>query len=347
MEELIEVNTAAQAENSAIAFGDFDLMQPSEVRPPCRVLVVDDDELVRARLSSLLRSFHYDIEVAASGVEALRVLGESHCHIVLTDWQMPDMDGLTLCRHIRNSGEDGYVYLLLLTVRDAQEDMLTGLAAGADDYIVKGASVRELIARLEVARRITHVEHALRLRDHENRRCSRTDPLTGAHNLRHLVEQLPRELARSQRYGHPLAVLSCEIDDFKLIEERFGPAAAADVLREFVARSEGCIRKASDWLARIGENEFMIVLPETVVRGANRVSQKLRQNLAMEPVLTPAGALSATVSIAVTAMEPPHDLGAAMRIQEMIRAAGRRHSASAPPLIDASWPRNGGSNGVH
>jgi DNA-binding response OmpR family regulator len=128
-----------------------DLLLP----PPCRVLVVDDDELVRASLTSLLRAREFDVESAASGEDALRIMAVTPCRILLTDWQMSDMDGLSLCQSVRDNRPDRYVYVLLHTVRDGEEALLAGLAAGADDYVVKGAPIAELLARLEVGRRIT------------------------------------------------------------------------------------------------------------------------------------------------------------------------------------------------
>src|SRR5882724_8695633 len=97
----------------------------------CRVLVVDDDDVARTCLSSLLERAHYRVEVAASGEEALRVMSDTHCDIVLTDWQMPNMDGISLCRHVRLEYQDDSVYVLLLTVRATEEDRLAGFAAGA------------------------------------------------------------------------------------------------------------------------------------------------------------------------------------------------------------------------
>ncbi len=318
----------ALAESSDIDLEDTILTRLLEARRQCCVLVVDDDDLVRSRLASQLKACHYDVEVAASGKEALRVLAETHCHIVLTDWQMPDMDGLTLCRRVRLAQKKGYVYVLMLTVRNTKEDILAGLAAGADDYVVKGAPMDEILARLEVGRRITHVEHSLRATNREHRRLSLTDSLTGAYNLRHFVKYLSRELKRSQRYGHPLAVLSCDIDEFKQVNDRFGHEAGDELLREFVVRSESCIRKDSDWLARVGGDEFMIVLPETTAGGAKQVAQKLFQVFAMEPVLTRAGPISFTVSIGVTGVEAKHEPDSSLRLEDLIRAADRGMYAS-------------------
>jgi diguanylate cyclase (GGDEF)-like protein len=315
-------------EDSSIDLHDTILEERLDSSRPCRVLVVDDDDLVRARLMALLRTAGFEVESAACGEEALRLLAASHCQIVLTDWQMPDMDGLTLCRIVRSRAVESYVYVVMLTVRDAKQDVLTGLAAGADDYVVKSAPVEEILARLEVARRITHVENSLRASNRENRRLSVTDPLTGAHNLRYLMKSLPRELARAKRYGHPLAVLSCDIDRFKQINDGFGHDVGNDVLRAFVARANNCIRNGSDWLARVGGDEFLIVLPETNAIGANRVAQKLHQVFARFPVASHSGPVRFTASIGITAVEADHEVQDATKIEDILRAADRGLYAS-------------------
>ena len=106
----------------------------------CRVLVVDDDDIARAHLFTVLNNAHFDVQVAASAQEALRILDTAPCQVVLTDWQMPGMDGLALCRKVRQEHVEGYVYLMMITVRESKQDMLVSMAAGADDYIIKGSS---------------------------------------------------------------------------------------------------------------------------------------------------------------------------------------------------------------
>jgi diguanylate cyclase (GGDEF)-like protein len=155
-----------------------------------------------------------------------------------------------------------------------------------------------------------------------------TDALTGAYNVRYLMKYLPSELARSQRYGHPLALLSCDIDRFKQINDVFGHEAGNDLLQAFVARTESCIRKSSDWSARVGGDEFLIVLPETDVSGAERVAEKLRKVFARAPVATPAGAIHFTTSIGVTAIEPRHEIKRAASVDDLLRAADRGLHAS-------------------
>jgi diguanylate cyclase (GGDEF)-like protein len=210
----------------------------------------------------------------------------------------------------------------MLTVRNRKEDVLAGLTAGADDYVVKGAPIDEILARLEVGRRIVHAERSLRV-TRGNRHLSFVDCVTGAHNLRYFAKQLARELARSQRYGHPLAILSCEIDRFARIIEDFGHESATAILRAFVARSESCIRTSSDWIARVGAGEFTVVLPETTPYGANRVAQKLHEAFATESVATSFGPLALETSIALIAADPSKRPDSVQRIEELLRTAHR------------------------
>jgi diguanylate cyclase (GGDEF)-like protein len=300
---LAEIHDAASQdpEDTSITL----LVDPSE---RCRVVLVDDDELVRRQMAALLRMAGYDVYTAGSGEEALQILDKTPCQIVLTDWQMPDMDGLALCRNIRLRDNTGYVYVLMLTVRSGKRNVLAGLSAGADDYVIKGAAAEEILARLQVGRRITHLEYSLRKSNLENRRMSVTDPLTGARNRRFLMKYLPCELERSRRYKHPLTVLSCDIDHFKRINDGFGHEAGDEVLQAFVARAGLCIRQAVDWIARAGGEEFVFVLPETPLTGGCRVAERLRNALAVQPIATSAGPLVITISIGVAALESAADL---------------------------------------
>jgi two-component system cell cycle response regulator len=312
------------------------LTQRLEARDSCRVLVVDDDALVRARLSALLNASQYDVELAATGEEALLILDATHCHIVLTDWQMPDMDGLALCRQIRLRQHESYIYVLLLTIRNSEHDVMTGLAAGADAYVIKGATIDDILARVEIGRRITHEKSPPLAKNSGNQSVSYTDPVTGAHNLDYLMQHLPRELARSQRYGHALAILHCDIDGFGPLQDQFGHEAGNDSLRAFVAGAEACIRKG-DWLARTAGAGFLIVLPETTAQGAHCAARKLRHLFAPHPLSTPAKPIGFTVSIGVTAADAKHDAASTAQIEAVLCAAGRGEHATKP--LDADQAR--------
>ena len=311
------------SEHVSVDANDSMLMRLLEAPPRCRVLLVDDDDLVRQRLAVLVKKSGYDFETAASGVEALRVLRSTSCQIVITDWQMPEMDGIALCREVRRSHAEAYVYLLMWTVRDGSEDLLAGLEAGADDFILKGAAPEVLLARLSVGRRITHVESALRLSNRENRRLSETDPLTGAYNLRYLQKALPRELARVRRNGHPLALLSCDIDGFKQVNDRHGHAAGDGVLRGFFDRSMQCLRRSNDWIARVGGDEFVVVMPETSLQEASSVAHRMCRCFDPEAAAAAGPQVGFSVSIGAVAIEAGEQarFAPAKLVEEMLRAA--------------------------
>lgn len=288
----------------------------------CRVLIVDDDDGARARLAAQLTLAGYAVETASCTEEAVRAQAIVPCQIVITAGQTLTIDGPALCRSLRDADTEGYVYLVMLTTRVIESGPLAVLAAGADDYIAKDMAPEEILARINVGRRIMHHENALRAKCEESRRLCVTDALTGSHNRRYLMEYLPFEIARSRRYHHPLAILCCDLDWFKRVNDRFGHEAGDDVLRQFVARSRDCLRQAIDWIARSGGEEFVIVMPETNLEGAVCVADKLRRALSGDPVPTCAGRLSITVSVGATALETPLELEHASTI-EILRAADR------------------------
>jgi diguanylate cyclase (GGDEF)-like protein len=285
---------------------DTIVMAPEAVEP-CKVLLVDDDELMRTQLSILLQHAGYIVSVAGSGEEALRCLDADPCSIVISDWEMPEMDGIALTRHLRGQRLESYIYVFLLTVRRAKRDIVVGLQAGADDYISKDAPPEEILARLETARRIVTLEQALRSANRENRRLAITDALTGVRNRRYMMKYLPREFDRCRRYGHAIAALVCDLDHFKRVNDSFGHDAGDDVLREFCSRAQSCLR-TSDWMARTGGEEFVVVLPETDLEGASAVAERIRAAIALEPMQTCMGPLEITVSIGASALIPPREL---------------------------------------
>jgi len=240
--------------------------------------------------------------------------------MLITDWEMPEMDGVALCKAVRNMQLDGYVYALLLTGRDAKEHIITGLEAGADDYLVKPVHEPELIARLNAGRRILELEHSLRVANQRNRILSITDAITGAYNRRYSMEQLPREVERCRRYAYPLTVIMCDLDHFKQINDERGHAAGDEVLQQFSARVQKSIRSNSDWIARYGGEEFLIVLPETDFDGGMFVAEKIRMLVGSTPFVTRAGSSDVTASFGV-ASTGPHGPDLTLKLDTMLRTA--------------------------
>jgi diguanylate cyclase (GGDEF)-like protein len=265
-----------------------------------RVLLVDDDEIAVERMRILVEAEGYEVATASSAEGALAELQREFAPIVILDRNMPGMDGLELCRAIRDGAHyPGYVYLILCTAHDAEEEILSGLNAGADDYVSKRASGTQLIARLATARRILALEHSLRQVIEERRRMAMTDALTGVHNRRYFMSHLRRELKRGQRYGSQVSLLVLDIDHFKKINDRHGHAAGDGVLVEFAQRLQQTLPRETDWVARLGGEEFAVVLPQTDTAGARVVAERLRVAVHGAPMRTAGGSIQVTVSIGV------------------------------------------------
>ncbi len=284
------------------------------------ILLAEDDPVTRMLMTRLLKKAGYEVDAVSNGAEALDRMTHRYYPLLVTDWEMPEMDGATLCRTVRSMQLDGYVYALLLTARDAKEHIIQGLEAGADDYVVKPVHEPELLARLNTGRRILALEASLRAANDRNRILSITDSLTGAFNRRYLMEQLPRELDRCRRYAYPLAVLMCDIDHFKRINDGYGHTAGDDILQQFVARIQNSIRATSDWLVRYGGEEFLVVLPETSYANALSVAEKIRQVLAATPFVTRAGPVPVTASFGVAA-SGVHGPDLTLKVETLLRTA--------------------------
>lgn len=280
------------------------------VEAPTAILLAEDDPVTRMLLTRSLKKAGFEVDAVGDGTAALDKMIHGFYPILISDWEMPGMDGIELCKTVRNMRLDGYVYVLLLTARDAKEHMVAGLEAGADDYLIKPIYEPELLARLNTARRILALEHSLRVANEQNRVLSITDALTGTFNRRHLMEQLPRELDRCRRYAYPLSVIMCDIDHFKTVNDVYGHAVGDEVLCQFAQRIQKSIRGSSDWVSRYGGEEFMILLPDTGRDGGLIVAEKIRALIADSAFTTEAGPVAVTASfgVASTAASGP-DLG--------------------------------------
>jgi two-component system, cell cycle response regulator len=277
---------------------------------PIRLLLAEDEPFQALLLERLLVKAGYDVHTVPSGESALESVLADSFQILITDWDMPGMDGATLCRQIRAHSLPAYLYIILLTAHEDVSDTVKGLESGADDYLRKPANEAELLARLKTAVRIVGLERTLRAANERVHRLSVTDPLLGCFNRRYLNEQLPLEIERACRYGHPLCLVMTDLDNFKMINDVHGHMVGDDVLCGFVQRALASTRQASDWVARYGGEEFIIVLPQTNQQGGLSFAEKVRTDCSKMPYQTSAGPLVVTASFGVAQLESapnPHN----------------------------------------
>ena len=241
------------------------------------ILIAEDDAVTRMLLKKTLIKEGHEVVSVENGQKAFDMFQERFFPIVLTDWMMPEMDGLELCQVIRQKENPGYVFIVLLTAKDSPDDIITGLEAGADEYLTKPFSRAELIARLNTGRRFLEQDRALRRANEEIRILSITDPLTGCYNRGCLNMRLPQEIQRAARYNRPLSIFMYDIDHFKKVNDTYGHQAGDLVLKEFSKRINDSIRDKVDLLARYGGEEFLVTLPETNLDGALHLAERLRR----------------------------------------------------------------------
>ncbi len=283
-----------------------------------RVLLVDDEPVQRMLVGRMLSRAGFDVATAVDGEQALNMVAKGDISMLVTDWEMPKLDGLSLCRSIRSMQLDHYVYAIVVTSRDAVEHVVMGLQAGADDYLVKPVLEPELLARLNTGKRLLEMERSLRIANQENLRLSVTDALTGVYNRRYLMDQLSRELERAKRYDHPLSLMLCDVDHFKRINDNFGHQTGDEVLISFAQSLQASLRD-TDWVARYGGEEFVVVLPETSVENAQVVAERCRTELAATPRSMGDSTAIVTASFGVSGWEPGMD--AAIVLDKLIAAA--------------------------
>jgi diguanylate cyclase (GGDEF)-like protein len=248
------------------------------------ILVVDDDIVSRTVVEKHLNKAGFCVSTAPNGRSALSLFDEAFFPIVLTDWMMPEIDGPQLCRLIREKKTNSYVFIILITPRDKKTDTVVGLEAGADDYLTKPIHPAELVARINTGIRILSLEQSLKQANEEIRQLSITDPLTGCFNRGYLVERFPKELSRASRYGHSLVVILADIDHFKRINDTYGHQAGDVVLKEFAQCISNQIRHEIDWVVRYGGEEFLVILPETDLKGGQVMAERLRKAVAEQQI---------------------------------------------------------------
>jgi diguanylate cyclase (GGDEF)-like protein len=242
-----------------------------------KILVADDDAVSRRVLGAMLAKWGYEVISASDGAEAWEVLQRPEApQLAILDWMMPNLDGPDVCKNVRAHPEIPYVYILLLTGRNLERDLIEGLEAGADDYLTKPFSAQELKVRLFSGKRILDVQAQLIATREELRLQAIRDPLTGLFNRRYMEESLERELHRAARNGLPLGAIMIDLDHFKRFNDTWGHEAGDAVLREVGRVLKDCAR-GEDIPCRYGGEELTLILTCATLEVAWVRAQQFRQ----------------------------------------------------------------------
>ena len=269
-----------------------------------KILIAEDDMTSRLVLRATLTKLGHEVTAVTDGQEAWNTIEQKHFPVLISDWMMPGMDGLELCRLIRAVPRSQYTYIILLTALGGKGSYLDGMDAGADDFVTKPFDEEQLAARLRVAARILDLHETLRTQ-------AMYDGLTGLLNRTAITDRLTSEMERAAREGQPLSVVLLDLDHFKQVNDSHGHASGDAVLREAARRMKDSMR-GYDMVGRYGGEEFLIVAPASAAEESLKLAERIRGCIARAPVDTPDGPIEVTCSlgVAVAGLTPREEASA-------------------------------------
>jgi diguanylate cyclase (GGDEF)-like protein len=265
---------------------------------PFKILVADDSAISRRLVKHSLSGERYEVLFAKDGREALDLFAEHRPAVVITDWSMPDIGGLELCRRIRQDFQDSPSHLILLTSNADKEQVVEGLAAGADDYLTKPFHSGELVARVEVGRRIVELHREIRTKNQLLEAMALTDSLTGLPNRRAVEVWASRQLSAAARHGFHFWAVMADLDFFKKINDTYGHDAGDTVLKTFAEILKTHTRQ-SDLCARLGGEEFLVMMTHSNKEGVVIAVERIRKQFENSQFSFGSSTTTATASFGV------------------------------------------------
>ena len=287
-----------------------------------KFLVVEDDAISRLILKKTLEKQGYKIILAENGKKGWEIFQKEkeNIYLIIVDWIMPEMDGLKLCKKIRASNLNHYVYIIFLSAKGEKKDIITGLEAGADDYLTKPFEPLELLSRIKVGLRIIALEQRLKEINQKLQFLAITDGLTGILNRRAILERLKEEIHRAKRENYTLAIIMADIDHFKKINDEYGHLIGDKILIEIAKRLKSHLRPY-DHLGRYGGEEFLIIISKIDKEKAIKASERLRKCICENVFKIDNQRLNISISLGVTCIKSSLDIKMENLIEKSIKTA--------------------------
>lgn len=280
-----------------------------------RILIAEDDNTSRTILTGVLKKNGHEVVATVNGAEAWQAMQKPDAPVLaILDWMMPEMNGPDVVRLIRAVQTDRPPYIIMLTSKSEKADIITGLDAGADDYLSKPFDPGELRARIEVGRRILELQATVLAANIALAHEATHDPLTGIYNRRAIMEVLSRELSREARQKSGMAIGMCDVDYFKKINDVHGHQAGDEVLCGVVRLMVKCLRQY-DSVGRFGGEEFVVITPGVKEGDVCALYERFRAAVADNPIVTKVCDLPITLSIGVAVC------GQSSKVDELLAAA--------------------------
>ena len=268
--------------------------------PSCelKVLVADDSPVYRRLVEQSLMPERYKVLMAKDGRQALDLFAEHSPELVITDWTMPDISGLEVCQAIRLNGEQNHTYVILLTANAEKDEVIEGLAAGADDYLTKPFHPGELLARVRVGRRVVELYNQIRAKNRLLEELALTDSLTSLPNRRAINIWAERQISAAARHHFEMSVIAADLDFFKKVNDTHGHDVGDTVLKGFAEILKLNTRN-SDICGRLGGEEFLMAFTHADKQGATLVAERVRKSFEEQKFTANGKIISATASFGI------------------------------------------------
>ena len=266
-----------------------------------KILIAEDEKIARMILVRALEDHGYEVLQAENGRKGWDIyqMEKEDIYFVVLDWQMPKMDGLELCRRIKNTTLSHYVYVIFLTGQKDTKSIVRGLEIGADDYLTKPFNKRELLSRIKVGLRIIESEKALQEANKRLEMLACTDGLTGVSNRRALLDRLRSEFSRAAREKVTFCLFMMDIDHFKSVNDTYGHDAGDRVLIEVANRIQ-CELRPYDIMGRYGGEEFLAGVVNVDSETGKAIGERLRSCVCRDTFQIGNEKVSVSISVGVT-----------------------------------------------
>lgn len=268
-----------------------------------KLLVADDTKTMRMMLVSLAEEEGYETVVCEDGEQAWEAMQLKQApRLLLLDWEMPGMTGLEVCKKVREQKSDDPPFIILLTSRTDTDDIVVGLEAGANDYILKPYNPAELKARLLVGCRMLDLQTELNRVNQKLLFQASHDPLTSLPNRRALLDYLEKSLSQSVRQNQPLQIVIGDVDHFKKVNDNYSHLAGDLVLIGLASRFRQILKKHG-LVGRYGGEEFMFIITPPSLGDLNYV-QEICDRVAAVPIDFEERQIPVTISLGVAEFSP-------------------------------------------
>ncbi len=286
----------------------------SNFRKEQKILIIDDERSSITYLMSLLKQ-DYKVVAAVDGLKGLEMAagvgGASAPDLILLDVMMPGMDGYQVCERLKSDDRTRNIPVIFVTAACDANDETRGFDLGAVDYIGKPFHPSVVKARVR-----TQID--LKIKSDMLEQFASVDSLLNIYNRRRFDEVIALEWSRAQRTNCPLSLIMIDIDHFKKYNDHFGHADGDECLRKVATTLKNCLKRPTDFIARYGGEEIVVVLPETPGDGALMIAELMCREIAVEQIPHPASptAPHVTISVGVSTALSGGSIGAAQALLE-------------------------------